>query len=536
MMQGTIPFPAWTQSGPVRQLAQSVQEFARGLQQGAGKVTATAQAAQSVWKGAASEAFVKHSQERSKTISETAEVLGRCAPILQTYAAAIDSSKAAYQCAVIAEMEARACLPVSALAIAAAIKLEGMIVAGFYGAGTTCAAGLAGVEFQLAVMMFTGVDKSQYESIKTGVIDTWEAVKEFFEDGDEPDPDAARRVESALTATFENNKVTFEGTTPMLGRNTLTLENQSQYGWRVFTPSAPYYADESSWTGSGAPYGGDFQTTASSVNGYGYLSDGTGWNLAGTATFSHDGVPLVTRSIATSGYVGQFGGVSGYAGVNGDGVRANVGGALLYGAQGQWTDTTTFTGIGSTRVGAEGQAGAFAEGSAAAYAGVHNGNGRAGVNAGGYAGLGAQGEINGDLEVGDLFGVGGAIGGKAGLVAGGELGVQADVGPTRAGIWVSGGVAAGLGVNGDVGVWVNPQRVGEVYDWAANETGEAYEAYIERPAVETYEAYIAAPARELYNDWFGPDAEPSEVPAAGRTPAAAGAGGRSGGGGASGSW
>ena len=149
-MQGTIPYPPGTDSTPVRALAADLKQMANGLGQGSGQLVGTASTAQANWAGAAAEAFANQMAKRATTIDEVARTIGGAAVPLQTLAAAIDTTSAAYTTAATCEQAARAGLPWTAGALAAAIAAEAAAVLALEAAGVACVTALVVIEAKVA--------------------------------------------------------------------------------------------------------------------------------------------------------------------------------------------------------------------------------------------------------------------------------------------------------------------------------------------------------------------------------------------------
>lgn len=194
MMQGTIPYPAWANSGPIRQLATSMQRFGAELTSQSDLIMNIKDRAEGSWTGMAARAFGQKQNERSQTMRKAATLFAKMAAPLNSFATLIDTTKAQYQTAVAAEMAARATSPFSAAALAKAILWEKQIVfMQFYGGGTTIAGQLAAIEAEAALLMFTGVDRAQFTAWKDLVVNGWKQVADMFGDDATKREDAVRQ-------------------------------------------------------------------------------------------------------------------------------------------------------------------------------------------------------------------------------------------------------------------------------------------------------------------------------------------------------
>lgn len=201
MMQGTVPYPQWANSGPIRQLASSVQRFSQGVNEQSDLLINVRDSATSSWLGAAARAFGAREDERAGTMRRAAAIFARAAAPLNQFAALIDTTKAQYQAAVSAEMAARAGMPYTAAALKAAILWEKQIVfMQFYGGGTAIAGQLAMIELEAAALLFAGVDRSSFDSVKSTVTTAWRAISEEMQRGDVSNDEAMRQFNEVYTS------------------------------------------------------------------------------------------------------------------------------------------------------------------------------------------------------------------------------------------------------------------------------------------------------------------------------------------------
>lgn len=155
-MQGTIPYPPMAQARPIAELANELRQVGQSLNQTSGQITQTATTATSTWTGAAAQSFSNRMQGRSQTVAQVGRLIGQAAIPLQTLAAAITSTQAAYNTAVGCEQAARAGMPYTAAALAAAIAAEGAAVGAHQAAGAACGAAVGGIVFQIAAIEIFG--------------------------------------------------------------------------------------------------------------------------------------------------------------------------------------------------------------------------------------------------------------------------------------------------------------------------------------------------------------------------------------------
>lgn len=183
-MQGSVPYPPNARSAPIRALATNLTQLSSGIARGSSQISRTLETASSAWTGEAASAFARHGTERARTLATVGTALGRAAPVLQTFAAAIDSTSAMYSTAAVAEQAARAGLPWTAAALAAAIAAETAAVTGLQAAGAACAGALVAIEAEIAAAQFLGVDRSQLDGLKEMAGSIWENVVDLVTEGD----------------------------------------------------------------------------------------------------------------------------------------------------------------------------------------------------------------------------------------------------------------------------------------------------------------------------------------------------------------
>lgn len=153
--RGSVPYPPTADARPILELVADLRQMAAGLGNGAGQLTTTASTAQASWVGQAAQAFLDRMAQRSATIDEVARTIASAATPLQTFAAAITSTSAAYSSAAIAEQAARAGLPWTAGALAAALAAESAALGSLQAAGVACAGALAVIEAKVAATQYT---------------------------------------------------------------------------------------------------------------------------------------------------------------------------------------------------------------------------------------------------------------------------------------------------------------------------------------------------------------------------------------------
>ncbi len=187
-VQGFVPYPPQANAAPIQRLASDLTRLCQGLQQGSAQLTGTAGAARSSWVGQAADAFASHVDDRAKTVQMTGQTLARTVPVLQTYAAAITATSAAYSTAATAEHVARAGMPWTFAALGAAIAAEGVALTALQTAGLACAGALVAIEIELAAVHLFGVNREAFTAIKETATQIWDGIVEL---GSELDADAA---------------------------------------------------------------------------------------------------------------------------------------------------------------------------------------------------------------------------------------------------------------------------------------------------------------------------------------------------------
>ena len=156
-IQGSYPYPANADAGPILTLASNLARMANGLEQGSNQLVGTVTTAQSSWTGQAAEAFANHLTKRASTVQSVAQTIASAAAPLQTFAAAIQSTSAAYTAAVIAERAAEASIIGNAGASEAAVAAEMAAVFALEAAGLACAGALAVIEAKVAAAELAGI-------------------------------------------------------------------------------------------------------------------------------------------------------------------------------------------------------------------------------------------------------------------------------------------------------------------------------------------------------------------------------------------
>ncbi|MEL6892205.1 MAG: hypothetical protein AAFP84_11450 [Actinomycetota bacterium] len=195
-VRGAVPFPR-TDAMAIRRLSADLRLLGTNLGGSAGQLAQTANSTQSAWSGRAADGFRNHMMKRSATVSSMGRSIARCAPVLDTFAAAIVTAETAYSIAATAEQVARAAIPFSSAALAAAIAAETAAVAGLQAAGVACGAALAIIELEILAAEFLGVSRESFNAVKTAAVQMWEDISEAIGEGD---IDAAI---SALNTTVE---------------------------------------------------------------------------------------------------------------------------------------------------------------------------------------------------------------------------------------------------------------------------------------------------------------------------------------------
>lgn len=144
-LEGSIPFPPGTNASAVTQMGTAMGRLAQALTGSAGSLSSSASAAQAGWKGSAATAFGAHVAGRVAAADSAATALARVPALTSAFALSIDAAEMAYSAAAAAEEVARAGLPWTAGAMAAAIAEEGVAVAALEGAGAVFTAGMVSV-------------------------------------------------------------------------------------------------------------------------------------------------------------------------------------------------------------------------------------------------------------------------------------------------------------------------------------------------------------------------------------------------------
>jgi hypothetical protein len=182
--QGSVAYPPTADGRPIRALAANLRQLAKGLQQSSGDLAGTAGSAARSWTGAAAEAFAAHTGERVRTIASVGRALAEAAPVLETFAAAIDATASTYSLAATAEHALRCGLPWTATEVMAAIAQQMAAVASLQAAGAACAGALLAIEAEIAAAQFSGVDRSTLDALTTSATAVWDNVVELVESGD----------------------------------------------------------------------------------------------------------------------------------------------------------------------------------------------------------------------------------------------------------------------------------------------------------------------------------------------------------------
>ncbi len=183
-VQGSVPYPPTARSAPIRALATNLQQLSQSLVEGGQQLSTTAQRALGTWAGEAASAYLSHTNQRARTVTMVGTALAKTAPVLQTLAAAIDSTSAAYSTAATAEHAARAGLPWTAPALAAAIAAQSAALAGLQAAGAACGGALVAIEAEIAAAQFLGVDKATLDGLKDAAGSIWGNVVDLVTTGD----------------------------------------------------------------------------------------------------------------------------------------------------------------------------------------------------------------------------------------------------------------------------------------------------------------------------------------------------------------
>lgn len=156
-MQGSVPYPPNAEAAPLTALASDLRQMAANLGQQGSQVAQVAQSMSSSWTGSAADAFVSHLTGRAVTLQQMGTAIGGAVAPIQTFAAAITSTQAAYSAAATAEQAARAGMPWTAAALAAAIAAEAAAVGAHQAAGAVCGAAVGMVVAKVGGSMLSDV-------------------------------------------------------------------------------------------------------------------------------------------------------------------------------------------------------------------------------------------------------------------------------------------------------------------------------------------------------------------------------------------
>jgi uncharacterized protein YukE len=195
--QGTVPYPVSADSRPIRALAHNLERLADELTTIGRRTRATASTSRQSWIGQAADAFAAHLDDRATAVESFAVDVAAMARPLHTFAAAIDTTSAAYDQAVTAEMIARHQLPVSWPAVAAALAAESAASAGLQAAGLACAGSLVLLRVADAIADALGTTPEVFDSWRAAAGQLWDAVAEAWEEGD------ADAIVAALNTTVD---------------------------------------------------------------------------------------------------------------------------------------------------------------------------------------------------------------------------------------------------------------------------------------------------------------------------------------------
>jgi hypothetical protein len=170
---GAVPYPSWVDSRPLTELGNSLRSLYQGMMEGA---TAIRDTARQPWSGSAADRYAEHAIERAQTITLLAEVASQAAPVMETYAAAIESSQAAYSEAARVELHMRNYLPASLVAVEGAMAAEVAAIVALGAAGTAFAAALSALMLKAEAADTFGITRNPYEVVRdaiTNIVDTW---------------------------------------------------------------------------------------------------------------------------------------------------------------------------------------------------------------------------------------------------------------------------------------------------------------------------------------------------------------------------
>ncbi len=140
---GTVPYPGWVNPQPLYECARNLRALSTAVSDTAENIRATAQQSQNSWSGRAAERFTEHLSERATVVGAVAEVAGQAAPVIETYAAAVELSQDVYSAAAETEIKSRPYWPASELIIDGAMVAQAAAITGLYAAGSVFAGALS---------------------------------------------------------------------------------------------------------------------------------------------------------------------------------------------------------------------------------------------------------------------------------------------------------------------------------------------------------------------------------------------------------
>jgi hypothetical protein len=170
---GAVPYPSWVDARPLTELGNSLRSLYRSMTEGA---TAIRDTARQPWSGSAADRYAEHAIERAQTITLLAEVASQAAPVLETYAAAIESSQAAYSEAARVELHMRRYLPATLVAVESAMAAEVAAIVALGAAGTVFAAALSALMLKAEAADTFGITRNPYEVVRdtiSNLADIW---------------------------------------------------------------------------------------------------------------------------------------------------------------------------------------------------------------------------------------------------------------------------------------------------------------------------------------------------------------------------
>ncbi len=171
---GTVPFPQWVDSRPISELAIAMRALAQSMAEG---VTELQNKARNLsWSGSAADSFTRHVVERANVVTLIAEVATEAAPVIELYAAAIESSQDAYCAAANAELQARPYLPATFTVVEAAMAAEVVAIVALGVAGTAFAASLSALMLKAELADTFGITRNPLEVVRdavNGIVDAW---------------------------------------------------------------------------------------------------------------------------------------------------------------------------------------------------------------------------------------------------------------------------------------------------------------------------------------------------------------------------